>query len=457
MRILHYFLGFPPFRNGGSVFYPIDLALEQKKLGHDVIMLWPGHFNFINNLTNKYKIKRHSNVLGIENFEILNPLPVSGISGIKDPSIYLKKVSTNYFEDFLRYIKPDVIHFHTLMGFYPEFMETIKKLKIKTVFTTHDYFGLCFKTRFFYNSQICPNTNKFLIERCVQCNINAPSTLLLKFRSMRIFEYQASVGFKSILKKIIGNANKNEIYLSNGKENAHLKKVIEYFELLNLYKEFFKNIDVFHFNSSVSRMLFENQLGKLNGEIIHITHKYIRNKNKHDNEFNISRYIYLIYAGGETEEKGFNILYNSLSKLWIQGYENFKLILYGEYSKKNFESFVINKGRYKRTDLRNIFKDVHIAIIPSIWYETFSLFALEALSFGIPVLITDTVGIKDLVLDNQLGIVSKIQDLSFWLEQLISNPDMLKIFRERISSFELPEVEEHSKKIIQLYSESWYQ
>ncbi len=39
MKILHYALGFPPYRSGGLTKYCIDLLLAQKEAGHDVAMI----------------------------------------------------------------------------------------------------------------------------------------------------------------------------------------------------------------------------------------------------------------------------------------------------------------------------------------------------------------------------------------------------------------------------------
>ena len=44
MRILHYCLGFPPFRTGGMTKYCMDLMNEQNKAGHEVALLWPGTY-----------------------------------------------------------------------------------------------------------------------------------------------------------------------------------------------------------------------------------------------------------------------------------------------------------------------------------------------------------------------------------------------------------------------------
>ena len=42
--------------------------------------------------------------------------------------------------------------------------------------------------------------------------------------------------------------------------------------------------------------------------------------------------------------------------------------------------------------------------MPSIWYETFGLVVLEALSYGVPVIVTQNVGAKDL-LQGEFGLV----------------------------------------------------
>ena len=47
MNILHYSLGFPPFRRGGMIKYCMDLIGEQIKAGYNVSLIWPGEiYNF---------------------------------------------------------------------------------------------------------------------------------------------------------------------------------------------------------------------------------------------------------------------------------------------------------------------------------------------------------------------------------------------------------------------------
>ncbi|MCM1044065.1 MAG: glycosyltransferase [Candidatus Gastranaerophilales bacterium] len=56
-----------------------------------------------------------------------------------------------------------------------------------------------------------------------------------------------------------------------------------------------------------------------------------------------------------------------------------------------------------------IFDETDVLIAPSIWYETFAYTVVEALSYGVPVIVTKNVGAKD-VIPNGAGLV--IDDIS---------------------------------------------
>ena len=142
MVIMHYFLGFPPYRSGGLTRYCMDLMDIQRKKGDSVIALWPGEISFI---SKKTQIKKRKNIKGIINYELSNPLPVPLDEGIEDIKAYTRCCDFSVYETFLKKIKPDVVHIHTLMGIHKEFFDVTKKLKIKTMFTSHDYFGIVLK------------------------------------------------------------------------------------------------------------------------------------------------------------------------------------------------------------------------------------------------------------------------------------------------------------------------
>ena len=61
-------------------------------------------------------------------------------------------------------------------------------------------------------------------------------------------------------------------------------------------------------------------------------------------------------------------------------------------------------NRYDYDQLEEIFDETDVLVAPSIWYETFGYTVLEALSYGVPVIVSGTVGAKDIIADNA-GIV----------------------------------------------------
>ena len=119
MRILHYSLGLPPYRTGGMTKFCIDLILRQKEAGETVALLWPGKIPV---LSKKIKIRK-AKTGEIENFEILNPLPISLNGGIRQMEKYTSDcVNPSGYRRLFEEFQPDVIHIHTLMGLHKEFL-----------------------------------------------------------------------------------------------------------------------------------------------------------------------------------------------------------------------------------------------------------------------------------------------------------------------------------------------
>ena len=125
MNILHYSLGFPPFRRGGMTQYCLDLMIEQAKVGHQVGLLWPGRLYDLTpkskvNQKQKYKLQ---NDLYCTSYELLNPLPIPLMDGIQDPAMYLIKKEKKVYTEFFQKHTFQVLHIHTFMGLPSELVE----------------------------------------------------------------------------------------------------------------------------------------------------------------------------------------------------------------------------------------------------------------------------------------------------------------------------------------------
>ncbi|MFQ7300244.1 MAG: glycosyltransferase [Clostridium sp.] len=428
MKILHYSLGLPPYRSGGLTKYSCDLMEEQVKQGENVFLLFPGIIKIISKNSN---IKFYKNYRGIQVYELVNPLPVPLLKGISTPADFYKETNKNFFKEFLDQNKIDIVHIHTFMGLYKEFLDACKELNIKTVYTTHDYFGICTKVNFLDNNgQVCSERK---IEKCIECNRCGYSLREIKIFQSAPYRYIKNKGIIPKMKKFlfsIKQSNINNIRTSFKGDSSKEKKVDknEYEQLMNYYMNMYKSIDKFIFNSSLSKEIYNRYLNA-NGDVVYITHSDIKDnriKKSYDKEE-----LRLTYLGPFKEYKGFNLLMDIMKEFEQEGETNIKLTTYGDTAKleKNIHNVFI-KGRYEYEDLKSIFEKTDLLIVPSIWNETFGFIVLEALSHGVPVIVTDKVGSKDLLINEvnkKSGIIISVckDEIIKNIKQLKNNKDIL--------------------------------
>lgn len=182
LSILHYTLGFSPYRSGGLAKYAKDLMLVQQNLGHFVVALYPGGSSCLHKHCYVHKDKKHVN---ITTYEMSNPLPVPLMYGIKnvDRETLSQGLDIISFKQMLDTVNPDVFHVHTLMGLPLEYLQEAHDRGIRIVYTSHDYFGLCPKVNFInQNGEVCLGAS---CQRCEVCNANAKSALFLKLRNAK--------------------------------------------------------------------------------------------------------------------------------------------------------------------------------------------------------------------------------------------------------------------------------
>lgn len=274
MRILHYALGFPPYRSGGLTKFALDLMREQAKEGDDVALLWPGEMRLFDK---KVRIKKNSNFENIESYELINPLPISYDEGIEDIPAFTASCDRESYRVFLKSFKPDAIHVHTFMGLHKEFLEEAKALGIRTVFSVHDFFTICPKVTMFRKGQICSCVDS--CSECPECNMTALS-------EKKIFALQTplyrQLKDSSIVKRL--RKGHRDQYLSGEAEAAVSEQSTNipenYLKLRNYYKEMIEHISVVHYNSSITKEVFERTFQPKKSCVIPITHGDVKDNRK---------------------------------------------------------------------------------------------------------------------------------------------------------------------------------
>lgn len=457
MKILHYALGFPPYRSGGLTKYSLDLMCEQQKKGHEVAMMWPGRLKLTGRFVRFKRSKNRQVVAGEEvsfdSIEMINPIPVPLDEGIKDTDVFMEVcMNPEVFKEFFEELKPDVIHVHTLMGLYPEMIATAKKIGIRTVFTSHDYYGICPKVTLFRDGDVCDGN----CNACVDCNDKGLS--LKQIQALQSPTYRKMKNTKLV--KAMRKKHRDEFFEGESENNQKKEYTSvdgelsatgsDYQQLRNYYLNILKNIDQIHFNSSVTESVYRKYLPiQTKGKVINLTHSNIKDERKIKT---FDRTLSIAYLAPTKEFKGFNILQDALDELWSEGQRQIELELY--HSPREVSGYMKVYDGFEYNDLREIFERADMLIMPSVWYETYGFTVLEALSFGVPVLVTNRVGSKDLLNDGYFGMIIKPtkDDLKQAISYIVDHQEILELYNERIvNEFDLDRVMNSVDQIEELY------
>lgn len=446
MRILHFSLGLPPNRSGGLTKYATDLMISQTASGNQVYLLYPGEYTFWR--TPKMKIVKDSLFNGVLVYKIENPLIVPLRHGVRYPTAITNPkyhFTSNDLDLFYHQIRPDIIHVHTLMGLPQELLLFLKDKGVKILFTTHDYYGLCLKVNFINQMGLCCDFPGK--EKCAICNQNSPGNLFLRLRNSDYLLQNK--------KRLAGNARRLEV----SKTNFHNqlipipKKVDEYGHLIEYYRHLFDQIDFFHFNSNVTKEGYEKHLTPIKSAVLPISHANISDNRKRRS---IEKdHVRIGYIGSRAAYKGYPLLKDILCVLNTKGISNWTLQVWGGAVGKDTLCDRINyKGEFTAAEMDGVFNQLDLLIVPSIWKETFSLITLEALSFGIPVLVSENVGAKDIVetYDPYFIFSPSKEELQFKLEVILSNTSRIEEYNKKIclGKFEYS-LDDHGQKLQELY------
>lgn len=302
MKILHYALGFPPYRTGGMTKFCMDLMGKQYKDGHQVALLWPGQMGFIHKSVSVYDRGTH-NISGIHSYEVINPLPISYDEGIAEFQAFTNDCGSQVYKEFLGNYKPDVVHIHTLMGLHKGFLEAVKKRGIRLVFTAHDFFPICPKVTMFRHGQICESIDS--CEECGVCNTTALS--LAKIQVLQSPLYRILKDF-SLIRKLRKQHRDGYLSERTADDSAAPVGTSEDFKnLRDYYGSMLSLMDIVHYNSTVTKSAYERIFELSNNCVIPITHSDVADyrRVKSYSQWSVNRPLRIRYLGPLGGSKGF--------------------------------------------------------------------------------------------------------------------------------------------------------
>ena len=453
MKILHYLLGIPPLRGGGLVIYAIDLAKMQQKQGNKVAILTMGSFGILDKNT---KIQKAPNYNGLIRYKIKNPLPCPMSNGISQPEYFLEHYKKKDFLKFFSDNKFDVFHVHSLIGLPPSVLEAAKLAGTKVVFTTHDYYGICCKPeKTDINGNVCENCN---FNNCSSCGKYAFSYSRMRIEQSNLFVFAMRFRFfraiLNYLMEIRAKRREKMSQINRKKENNQhqetdcILKANQFTELEKQYRHMFGMMDCFHYNSLLAKDVYEKVLGKQTNIVLPVSTSKIKdNREIRDRIDEKKQIIHVGFLGGAIKTKGLDFLIKVLDEINCCS-DKVMLHIYGLNLYQD-RRYIVKHKKFEQQDIENIYSQFDILVVPSLWKETFSLVTLEALSFGMPCLISSSVGAKEIVKKVcEDFIFYDANDLKMKLIKYIDSPnkiveDSYKVKRAKIDF----DFENHCKKI----------
>ena len=274
-------------------------------------------------------------------------------------------------ETILQKEKPDVVHTNNLTGFSVMVWKLAKRVNCPVLHTVRDYYLVCPSSTMFKKGRNCE-------KQCGICKVYSVSKKLLSNR---------------YVDGVVG--------VSNFILNEHLR--LGYFR-----------------NSKLNTYIY-NPITSVNSRGLP--------KKKKDREE-----IILGLIGVMSPTKGTEFVLEHFQRLNIP---NAKLFIYGKGVSKDYEETlemkftspsIVFKG-FRRPE--EIYKEIDITIIPSLWNEPFPRTLIESYSWGIPVLASNRGGIPEQVIEGKTGFIfdpDKEGDFEEKLEKIISH---IRFFSKR--------------------------
>lgn len=391
MKILHYALGFYPYRTGGLTQYVMDIMAEQVKHGHDVGMLWPGRMRLRNHKVSVI-VKRMDR---IQSFEIVNPLPVPLLEGVKDITAYTAKGNIGVYRKLLEQEQPDILHVHTFMGLHEELLDAAKELGVRVVFTTHDYYALCPKVNLLCKGELCRTGMQD--ESCSTCDMSPLSEKKMYLMQSPLYRTIKD----SALVKRMRKEYHTEVQSEADSRGNREEQILQYHKLKEKYLRMLGKMDVIHCNSTIAEEVYKKEFPNGKMTILSITNSKIVDKRK-KKVYNGKDKLKITFLGSGSVYKGFFLLRDALDEVKRQLGNCFVLNVY--FPVAEGRPYIQGHEPFHESELEQVMQESDVVVVPSLWKETFGFVAMEAISHGVPVLVSENVGAKDLITDWHNGV-----------------------------------------------------
>jgi glycosyltransferase involved in cell wall biosynthesis len=325
-----------------------------------------------------------------------------------------------YFQQIVDAWQPDLVHIQHLMGLPVSIVDILRRKKIPYLIYLHDFWWICANAQLLtnYDQSICNGPNAFVnCARCFLARANLPDL------------WPAVPPLAAL----------------SAWRNRRLWAVVRAADCMTVPSAFVKDWYTAH-----GFPLDKTQVLPLGIDTAQVIKQSV--KDAHE-PFRFG------YIGGISPQKGLHVLieaFNALNQpaeLWIAGDE----LAFPDYvaQLRNMAGPSVHfLGTLDRTGVWQTLAQLDVAVVPSLWYETFSIIISEAFAAGVPVIASKIGPLADRVrhgIDGLLFEPGNIDALSAAMGRLLLESDLLADLRENIQP---PlSLDDHVKQLQEIYEQ----
>lgn len=460
MKILYYNWDTIDGSFGGVTVYQKNLLSEMiKRKDIDVYFINSGFQYDRKGL----RIEQTTNSFGdaVKSYEIINsPVLAPVQESCRNLLLYLSDTKVSeLFEKFLTENGPfDVVHFNNLEGLTIKVIELRQKFKYtKFIYSVHNYFPVCSRVNLWKNengenARNCDRDKNDYAD-CVTCYQK------FKYSSQIMRREAESTG--RVCKKMMRMVAKVSEKLCPDFEDEEVYRKFEE----NTIRSINENMDtILAVSHRVKKIVETHGLDKSKTRVSYIGTKVADYKTDKCAYSPYLETLNVIYMGYMNKQKGFFFFLESLEHMPDELAKKLSVRVVTRYNtqrnQREIERLNNLKGKFNKIELVNgytpqnqkdLLQEINLGVVPVLWEDNLPQVALEQIAYGIPILVSDLGGAKEIVNDEDFIFkAGSIKDFLDKLSDIQENRELLfdfwKVNRHLVT------MPEHIDELIKVYS-----
>ncbi|MDD4941503.1 MAG: glycosyltransferase family 4 protein [Candidatus Omnitrophica bacterium] len=443
MRILLIVHGLPPEHSAGVEVYTRSLCDELAKR-HDVFLFTRCNDPF--RLEYEEREERRGRLL-------IHSVNNTFRECSSFESTYLNPEIDARFRVFLDRVSPDVVHIQHMMFLSAGIIEQIKKKGVQIFLTLHDYWLLCPQGQFFFKDAVCDGSQPAQCATCVMYQLSIKKNIAAWITCVRRTLPEPALVFLKNVYCALARVSFLRGTAAGGmisRREAYLKEcmfAIDHFTAPSRYV--LKKFIVAGVPASKTAYM---QYG-FKQDMFPDTRK------ERMRSLRVGVIGNLMPAkGGHVAIRAFRGIPGDKAVLDIYGPAySYKSLLSGYRSGIRAmirQDNIRLKGSFDHDRIADVFREIDVLVVPSLWEENSPLVIQEAFLAKTPVIASRIGGIPELVTDGVNGLLfepGNVEELRAAIERVIEDPSILDAWRANIPA--VKSIEENAKELETIYAQ----